>query len=280
MNIKTIYGIPALAMALALCGACSLFEAEEPITFEISKVVLPKDIPAPADESKVYPDEGGKKQPGSNLATRTAAAEAQEQMHARATSSPTGVPTPSDLVKVKASDATEGAFLTSKSFVTRWNILGPIAPSIQEPLQEEYIPGEKTVDGSFPAPEGASWNVKVFDGAMPPGTIDFDSIFPGQSKFGVYYASSCLDCPEDVEGATMLTSSTIPVKIWLNGVLVHTFDKGERGLKLDQDAIEGIYLRRGYNRLVVKALAFDGHEGRKFMIRFAAPSGTPISTEP
>ena len=281
----------ALCASFALFATgCSIFE-EEPIPFEVSRVVLPKDIPPPTDERNSYPGEKANgasiaSTPESDLAARKAAAESQEKMHARSASIG-GEPNPSELVKVKVPASGEGAFLTSKSFVTRWNILGPISAvdgdvhdTASDPLHAEYIQGEKTVDGSRGAPDGASWNVKIFNSSNPPGVIDFNEVFKDDKAFSAYYATACLDCPDDVEGASLLVASTIPVKIWLNGTLVHTYDKGAREMQLDQDEIEGIYLKKGYNRLVVKCVASKDIPSRKFMLRFATPSGAPIATEP
>lgn len=270
-----------LASLALLSNGCSMFDEEPPIPFEISRVVLPKDIPPPADESKGYASAKPAAPPPS-IEERKAAAEAQEKMHARGAST-ANEPNPSELVKVKVPASGEGSFLTNKSFVTRWNVLGPIAASATgsaELLQEEYIPSEKTVDGSRSAPDGASWNVRVFGGSTPPGLVDIGGLFQGDSSACAYYATACLDCPEDVEGASLLLSSSIPVKVWLNGVLVHAYDKGPRELKLDQDAIEGVYLKKGYNRIVVKCAAPKGELERKFMLRFATVEGAPISTEP
>jgi hypothetical protein len=290
-KFNTALGVAALCAALALSAGCSFFDDEQPIPFEISRVVLPKDIPPPSDEKNSYPDGSGKtgKAPGtaSSLAARVAAAEAQERMHARS-ALVAGTPDPGELVKVKVDGSDEGAFLTSKSFVTRWNILGPVPAlrgslpndSSSDPLQYEYLPNEKLIDGSWNAPEGASWNVKVFDSATPPGLVDVGGVFNSQGLQSVYYATACLDSPEELEGVTLLSASTAPLKIWLNGVLVHTYDKGPRPLKLDQDAIEGVYLRKGYNRLVVKMVGVRGAPERKFMLRFASAAGSPIATEP
>jgi hypothetical protein len=286
-----VFSIAALSGAACLLPACALFEDDEPIPFEISKVVLPKDIPPPSSENRAYP-EPGKPEP----AEKSAKSGAGPAVKATPPPSEAGKPRPAerptapakDLVKVKMPTSDEGSFLTPKSFVTRWNILGPIparggAPSdpADNPLQFEYVQGEKLIDGSRDAPEGARWNVKIFNTKDAPGVIDMGSVFHSQaSKSEVYYASACLDCPEDVEGASLLVASTIPLKIWLNGVLVHCYDKGPRELKLDQDLIEGVFLKEGYNRLVVKLLDPTGSSDPKFMLRFATPAGQPISTTP
>ena len=268
-------------------GCSSLYNEEPPIPFEISRVVLPKDIPPPSDERNGYvsTSNSGDAKPGSSgdLSARKAAAEAQEKMHARSASA-AGEPNPAELVKVKVPASGEGSFLTSKSFVTRWNVLGPISAgageSLADALQTEYVQGEKTVDGTRNAPDGASWNVRLFGGTNPPGIVDIGDLFQGDSSACAYYATACLDSPDDVEGVSLLLSSSMPVKVWLNGVLVHTYDKGPREIKLDQDVIESLYLKRGYNRLVVKCVAPKGMPQRKFMLRFATTDGAPISTEP
>jgi len=279
---NAIVALCAAAPALLLAG-CSLFNDETPVPFEISRVVLPKDIPPPADESKAYskPEAPGP----SETPAKPEAIEAQEKMHARSAS----VAKPQDLVKVKVPSSEAGAFLTSKSFVTRWNILGPLqaeacssdADGVSSPLQKEYVQEESALDGSHAAPEGATWNVKVFSNPNPPGVVDVGGVFQGTAlKDKAFYATACLDCPDEVENASLMFASDSPVKVWLNGVLVHAYDKGPREMKLDQDVIDSIYLKKGYNRLVVKCVDVQNSQACKFMLRFATREGAPISTEP
>jgi len=283
--MKASKAIAALCAAPALLLAgCSLFNDETPVPFEISRVVLPKDIPPPADESKAYrkPETPAP----ADATAKPEAIEAQESMHARSAS----LAKPQDLVKMKAPSSEAGAFLTSKSFVTRWNILGPLqadacggdADGVSSPLQKEYVQSESALDGSRSAPEGAAWNVKVFSNPNPPGVVDVGGVFQGVLlNDKAFYATACLDCPEDVENASLLFASDGPVKIWLNGVLVHAYDKGPREMKLDQDSIDSIYLKKGYNRIVVKYVEPQGAtQPAKFMLRFATREGAPISTEP
>jgi len=83
--------------------------------------------------------------------------------------------------------------------------------------------------------------------------------------------------PEDINNAALRFASSMPAKVWLNGELILTLTKADKDLKLDKDAVSGIALKKGSNRLVVKCLAPKGEDSRSFMLRFASASSTPLS---
>lgn len=59
------------------------------------------------------------------------------------------------------------------------------------------------------------------------------------------------------------------IRVWVNGKLVHTYNEKRRGLEPDQDELEGISIRKGWNKIVVKCVdvVFDW----SFCLRLAPP---------
>ena len=178
----------------------------------------------------------------------------------------------------------EAAAVTEEHFVMNWLLLGPFTFDAndfggehQQPAADkEFMPQERHLNGTQAAPEPASWQEKQFTGGDRPGRIDLDALYE-QVEHAAAYAVCWLNCPQDVPDATLLVGSDDYITVWINGKLVHCYKKERRAAEADQDKIENIALKKGYNRVVVKCV--DVVLGWDFYLRLTDKDGKPIAAK-
>ena len=180
--------------------------------------------------------------------------------------------------------AKSSIFLTQKHFVTHWLVLGPFqfgeadfgGDQQQAAADKEFMPDEAALDGTQPAPKGTTWQEKDFRGDFQAGRIDLDGLY-GTPDHAAAYAVAWLDCPEAIPDACLLVGSDDYITVWLNGKLVHAYKEKRRASEWDQDKVEGLSLRKGWNRVAVKCVdvVFDW----EFYLRFADKEGRPIAVK-
>ena len=173
-------------------------------------------------------------------------------------------------------------FLTQKHFVTQWLVLGPFAfaeadfggDQQQAATDNAFMPREASLDGTQTPPEGATWRARNFQGDFQAGRVDLDALYK-TPEHAAAYAVAWLHCPEAVSDAKLLMGSDDYLKVWINGKLVHTYKEKRRASEWDQDTIDGIKLRKGYNHVVVKCVdvVFDW----EFYFRLTDKDGRPIT---
>ncbi len=181
-------------------------------------------------------------------------------------------------------NAPSETFLNDGNFLTSWNILGPLSPSANGDFHAERVPGENVLCGKRNAPQGARWH-RLFaknegPGAIP-GQVDFSRIFlenPSARQPSLFYACQTVKCESEYSGLVLNVGSCGKLKIWINGHPVYSYEKGSRPLKPDTDKVDGILLRKGFNRITVKYLDNEGdyRNDRKFCLRFTDAAGQPI----
>jgi hypothetical protein len=177
-------------------------------------------------------------------------------------------------------------FLESDNFVTRWNILGPIAykaeklsdGKIKSVLHSEPFPDEKKLTGSEKNDFSLNWQLARFESPASPGEINLRDFFKNENKYLIAYAVTYLKCEERLTGVSLYTGSSGYVKVWINHQLVHAYDHMDRVGKWDQDVIKNIELNKGYNLIVVKCVAID--KGWNFYLRFADTGNQPMKFIP
>ncbi|MBM4016767.1 MAG: hypothetical protein FJ288_00315 [Planctomycetes bacterium] len=182
-----------------------------------------------------------------------------------------------------AAEAAPG--VTGKHFVMNWMLLGPFTfkeedfggGHQQAAIDKEFMPGEGRLDGTQKPPPGAAWRSMRFTGGDHMGMIDLDAFYGG-IEHAAAYAVAWLDCPQDMPSARLLVGSDDYIRIWVNGKLVHTYNKERRPGEQDQDAIAGVMLRKGPNRIVVKCV--DVVLGWNFYFRLTDGQGRPIFVRP
>jgi hypothetical protein len=175
--------------------------------------------------------------------------------------------------------------VTEKHFVMNWMLLGPLVfketdfggDQQQAAIDRAFVPNEADLDGTQPAPAGAAWKAMRFAGAENVGQVDLDAVY-GDIDHVCIYAVAWLDCPQAVADARLCTGSDDYLKVWVNGKLVHTYNKLRRAGAADQDVVSGIALGKGVNRVVVKCV--DVVLGWNFYLRLTDSQGRPILVRP
>ena len=178
----------------------------------------------------------------------------------------------------------EGA-VSGVGYVTNWMVLGPFtfaSDAFGEGEQQPagalpFIKGEKRLNGTQTPPEGTTWQTKQFADFANPGIVDLGDLY-GEIDYAAAYAVGWLVVPEDIEDVVLLAGSDDYVKVWINGTLVHSYMEARRSATADEDRVEGITLRKGVNRVVVKCV--DVVLGWQFYLRFTDSDGKPIGVRP
>jgi len=177
------------------------------------------------------------------------------------------------------------SFITEKNFVMDWLVLGLFkfkeadfaGDQQQASADHAFMPNEGDLDGTQAAPAGTTWQALHFKGDAQAGQVNLDKLY-STIDYAAAYAVAWLDCPEAVANAKILAGSDDYLKIWVNGKLVHTYKTARRASDRDQDAITGITLKKGLNRIVVKCVdvVFDWD----FYFRLADGKDAPIAIKP
>jgi len=109
-----------------------------------------------------------------------------------------------------------------------------------------------------------------------PQTIDLSATY-GPLDHALAYAVAHVYSETDVTGYSICLGSDDYVKVWLNGQLIHTWAEGSRSITQDDDRIEDIALRKGWNKVVVKCVNLRATWG--FFLRIADEQDRPLLTE-
>jgi len=175
--------------------------------------------------------------------------------------------------------------VAQEHFVTKWLVLGPFSFEAddfggdqQQPAADKaFVADEAALDGTQLFDKGPAWVEKQFPAnAGFVGRVNLDRFFE-QVEHAAAYAVAWVYCPERISGAALLTGSDDYLKVWINSKLVHTYKTERRAGEADQDKIENITLKKGYNRIVVKCV--DVVLGWNFCLRFADKDGRPIAVK-
>ena len=174
---------------------------------------------------------------------------------------------------------------TTEHFVTKWLVLGPFTfaeadyggEHQQAAADNAFMPDEGKLDGTQTPPEGASWQEKQFEDDAQPGRVDLDAFY-AQAEHAAAYAVCWLRCAEAVADAKLLVGSDDYITVWINGKQVHSYKKERRAAEADQDTVENIALKKGYNRIVVKCV--DVVLGWNFFFRLTDKDGKAIEVKP
>ncbi|MCD4824722.1 MAG: hypothetical protein K8S55_08945 [Phycisphaerae bacterium] len=186
--------------------------------------------------------------------------------------------------KLLLPDMNTTPFLTRENFVTQWLVLGPFefqntafGGGRQKPaIDHEFVKAEAMLDGKQNVASPAGWQVVDFQSATPAGRVDFASPLK-TSKHAAAYAIAWLDCPKKITATLQLGSSDY-LKVWLNGKPLHTRKTNRRQCRWDQDAVKNVTLKKGLNRIVVKAV--NVNSGWDFYLRLTDKNNKPITVKP
>ena len=173
-----------------------------------------------------------------------------------------------------------GKFLDDGNFVSSWSVLGPLDPGKNPSIHTEYVYDEPLLNGDRTAPRGARWYRAgtAGDNATEVGQVNFSSRFknnPKASKRSVFYACATLKCTREYKGLILHVLGCGQLKIWINGKIVYSCEKGSPGMNAEAVKVESMILSSGCNRIVVKYLD-DGKDfanRRIFSLRFTDSAG-------
>ena len=99
----------------------------------------------------------------------------------------------------------------------------------------------------------------------------------GQQAYSLAYAVAHVYSEKAVTGYSLYAGSDDYIKVWVNGRHVHSWARRSRSIRQDDDKVEGIALRKGWNKIVVKCVNLKGTWG--FMLRLADEQDRPLVTE-
>ncbi|HPO12788.1 MAG TPA: HEAT repeat domain-containing protein [Candidatus Hydrogenedentes bacterium] len=165
----------------------------------------------------------------------------------------------------KAADGIMKTLGGFEDYVTAWEVSGPYS--------EEGVTATKLFDTAYPPEKGEGvWQI------MPMGTdiehtpafvANLGAFAPGREC--VAYLRSMITSPK-AQAASLELGSNDGVKVWLNGELVHSLNKG-RILTPAEDKI-AVQLKEGANTLLVAVYQQGGDWGA--CARFRQPDGNPL----
>lgn len=166
-------------------------------------------------------------------------------------------------------------------FITKWALLGPFTFGENDfggdpqtaSIDKEFMPKEAALNGTQQPPAGSSATWKANDFQDAGGSVDLDAFYGGP-EHAAAYAVAWVVAPEAIKDATLLVGSDDYIKVWVNGKLVHAYNKERRAAEADQDVVEGVNLKKGANRIVVKCT--DVVLGWNYYLRFTTKDGKPI----
>jgi hypothetical protein len=176
-------------------------------------------------------------------------------------------------------------FLSDRHFVLDWHVLGPFRFEVgdfqgeqqQDAIGHPFMVGEAQLHPAVAAPEGVAWRRASFGEGRQVGMVDLNAFYGG-IDYACAYAVIDLQADAEATGVSLRLGSDDYHQVWLNGELVHTYGRERRAGDWDQDVIDGLTLRPGCNRLVVKCIDIVGAWG--FCLRFTDRNGMPFQVVP
>ena len=179
--------------------------------------------------------------------------------------------------------------LPSSVYLRKWMLLGPMPFDREKYAGEEQQAvidedafvegGEADLVAGEPGTDafGLTWRPYTPPaGSRFPQTIDLDATY-GRSDYAAAYAIAHVYSDEAVTGYRLYVGADDYVKVWLNGQLIHTWAERSRSIIQDDDEIDGIALRKGWNKLVLKCVNVRATWG--FFARIADDQDRPLLTE-
>ena len=200
---------------------------------------------------------------------------------------PEGEITPTKAISDLVLPPTDTQELTDQHFVMNWLLLGPFTFDAEDfggahqqaAADTEFMPGEAGLNGTQKPPESVAWaeNEQIFASRNGDGRVAFEDLYPDLDH-AACYAVAWVNCPEEIADAKLLVGSDDYITVWINRELVFTYNVQRRAGAPDQDLIEGITLKKGANRIVVKCV--DVVKEWNFYLRFADKDFKAIAVKP
>ena len=174
-------------------------------------------------------------------------------------------------------------FLSNESFVTKWYLLGPFSISAgldvpsSELLHREIIDHEKDLSTATSDAGGVKWRKFAASKNASMGCVDASSVIAGKEVPSAIYLYTEISSPQDLPELIMHTGSACYIKIWINGNLIHAYNREPRKDDMDQDTIKGITMKKGRNSILMKCVNISGDWS--FYIRLSSSGDIPLAFE-
>lgn len=144
-----------------------------------------------------------------------------------------------------------------KSYLMRWNILGPIEAEKGKNIKQNILEGENLLCGSVEAPDEAYWHVRIFNSrtrkVKQTGLCNWTKTLSGYKGRSLFYACNTLLTEEEYKNVTIHLLTAGEAEVFLNGKNIASFlIPNLPGTK--EYLIEGVTLKKGANRLILKYL--------------------------
>lgn len=193
------------------------------------------------------------------------------------------VPPPCEQLKLQIPGPGSSRFLSQESFITKWSLLGPFKMPegkdlpLQDMLHKELVDNEKNLNPTVLIAGGFKWGKFVAAGNSPMGCVDTSKLISEKTVPAAAYLYTEISSPEDLPELIMHTGSACYIKVWINGNLVHAYNREPRKADMDQDTIKGISFKKGTNSILVKCLNISGDWS--FYMRLSSSGDIPFTFE-
>ena len=144
-----------------------------------------------------------------------------------------------------------------KSYLMRWNILGPV-PGAGKDVTKEVLEGENLLCGSVEAPGDAYWHVRIFSSRQRAdekhvGLCNWTKTLSAYKGKSLFYGCGTLLADKKYENVTLFLLTSGETVLFLNGEKIGTLPvPNYPGGK--EYTVKGLTLNKGANRFVLKYL--------------------------
>ena len=157
-------------------------------------------------------------------------------------------------------------------FVTTYTVVGPFGDgrsSFGQAFAPEHDEGAPDLTRRYPGKEReVAWRSGA--GVVRQGVLYVDGLLRPDSETAAY--ANAFVHVERSSPAALRLGTPGPVKVWVDGLLVHARDV-VRTAELDQDAV-GVQLHSGWNRILIKTVVTDAPW--RLLVRITDPAGRPL----
>lgn len=159
-------------------------------------------------------------------------------------------------------------------FVRRWTLRNPIL----NPTNTNTIFVDSFMNQKFTAPiaynkKDKEW--KTYDSKLYNTKLYRLATGTGQQRYGViFWATTVIECDEDIEGVRLAAGSNSASKWWIDGKEVLLLS-GDRRMVVDDGLSQRLTLKKGRN--VVTGAVINGPGMSDFCLRFIDESGKPVT---
>ena len=177
-------------------------------------------------------------------------------------------------------------YVSSEYFLRNWALVG-LWPFDRTAFPTEQCAGHSAVplvkDEGKLVPrigqevDGRKWLIYQGTAQQDAHYADLTAFYKGMPRHTVCYAAADVWCDDEMKGVTLCFGCADSCRIYLNGKLIHVYDKARRAADPDTDRIKGLTLNKGWNLLLCRI--GNVMHGAGLYARFADEKDFPIKVE-